>query len=208
MATSAIFWDRIAKRYSKSPISNQEAYERKLEITRSYFTPETKILEFGCGTGSTAILHAPLVKHIHAIDISEKMLDIARQKAETQNIENITFEQKAIEDLDDTTERYDVILGMSILHLLEDKKSAMLKVHRMLKPGGVFISSTFCGRGKAKLLRPFIALGSMVGLLPQVNFFSPESLQMSVKDAGFRLDHVWKPEKSDALFLAALKPKS
>ncbi len=37
----------------------------------------------------------------------------------------------------------DMVLGLSILHLLENKAEVMAKVHRMLKPGGVFVASTF-----------------------------------------------------------------
>lgn len=206
MATSSLFWDRMAKRYSKSPISNQQAYERKLEITKSYFTPESEILEFACGTGSTAITHAPFVKQITAIDISKNMLDIAKQKATDANIDNIIFEQATIEEFSQADESYDMVMAHSILHLLPNKAHAIKKAYKLLKPGGIFVTSTFCGRGKIKLLRPFLALGAMVGLLPKVSFFSPESLQMSIKDAGFRLDHVWQPENSDAIFIVALKP--
>ncbi len=31
----------------------------------------------GCGTGTTALIHAPFVKHITGIDISPNMLEIA-----------------------------------------------------------------------------------------------------------------------------------
>jgi cyclopropane fatty-acyl-phospholipid synthase-like methyltransferase len=37
---------------------------------------DMEVLEFGCGTGSTAIVHAPHVKELRAIDISEKMIGI------------------------------------------------------------------------------------------------------------------------------------
>ncbi|MEM9841084.1 MAG: SAM-dependent methyltransferase, partial [Pseudomonadota bacterium] len=67
MPDKAKFWDRIAEKYARQPISNQKAYEIKLDLTREYFTPQSNVLEFGCGTGSTAILHAPYVAHIHAI---------------------------------------------------------------------------------------------------------------------------------------------
>lgn len=206
MTTSTLFWDRMANRYAKSPISNKEAYERKLEITRKYFTPQSQVLEFGCGTGSTAILHSPFVKHIHAIDVSEKMLAIANSKVEAEDINNITFQKASIEEFDGAENSYDVILGLSILHLLNDKRAAMNKVHKMLKPGGVFVSSTYCGRGKNAFVRMLLSIGAAVHLLPKVKFFSPESLQMSVGDAGFRLDHVWQPEGSDALFIVARKP--
>ena len=67
MDRSAKFWDRIAKRYAKRPVADDAAYQKKLEITQSYFQPHMEVLEIGCGTGSTAITHAPNVKRIAAI---------------------------------------------------------------------------------------------------------------------------------------------
>ena len=63
---SAKFWDRIAARYSKKPVADEAAYQKKLQITRKYLRPDSRVLEFGCGTGSTAIAHAAHVKHVLA----------------------------------------------------------------------------------------------------------------------------------------------
>ena len=206
MAYSIKFWDRIANRYSRTPISNKQAYEKKLVITLKYFTPDSEVFEFGCGTGSTAILHAPYVGSIRAIDVSHNMLEIARKKADDEAIENITFEQTSIEDISVPDAFYDVVLGLSILHLLDDKEAVIDKVFKMLKPGGVFVSSTLCARGRMKMIRPFLVIGHFFGLLPKVHFFSASQFQLSLTDAGFRLDHIWQPEKSDAAFIVARKP--
>ena len=93
MDRPAKFWDKIAEGYAKQPVADEAAYQKKVQVTREYFQPEMEVLEFGCGTGSTAIAHAPYVKHILAIDISAKMLEIARVKAAAANVGNITFER-------------------------------------------------------------------------------------------------------------------
>ena len=85
-----------------------------------------EVLEFGCGTGSTAIIHAPYVKQIRAIDFSAKMIAIARKKADAEKITNISFEQLSIDDLSVDDQSFDMILGLSILHLLEDKEAVSL----------------------------------------------------------------------------------
>ena len=84
MDQSTNFWDKIAERHSKQPIADEATYQKKLQVTREYFQPDMEVLEFGCGTGSTAIIHAPYVKHIHAIDISSKMIEIAQGKADAE----------------------------------------------------------------------------------------------------------------------------
>ena len=78
MAQSTKFWDKIAEKYSKQPIADEAAYQKKLAVTRDYFRPDMEVLEIGCGTGSTAILHTPYVKHIRAIDFSANMSDFSR----------------------------------------------------------------------------------------------------------------------------------
>ena len=64
MVDGSKFWNKRADKYSQRPIADESAYQKKLETTRRYFQPDMEILEIGCGTGSTAIAHAPFVKHI------------------------------------------------------------------------------------------------------------------------------------------------
>ena len=78
MNDEARFWDKRAEKYAQRPVADQAAYEKKLEITRRYFNPDSVVLEIGCGTGSTALAHAPYVGHILATDISPNMIGIAR----------------------------------------------------------------------------------------------------------------------------------
>lgn len=203
---SAKFWDRIAERYAKKPVPDEAVYERKLATTRDYLRPDMEVLEFGCGTGSTAIAHAPYVKHIWAIDISSKMIEIAKEKAATGSVRNVTFEQSTIQDLHLSGESLDAVLGFSILHLLEDEQAAIAKVHAMLKPGGVFVSSTACLADTASWLRYVLPIGQALGRVPFVKFFSKQDLLNSLESAGFELDHVWQPGKGKAVFVVAKKP--
>ena len=200
------FWDKIADRYAKKPVPNEAVYQKKLKVTREYLRPEMEVLEFGCGTGSTAIAHAPFVRHILATDISSKMLDIARKKAFTAGVENIDFQHVTIEDLDVPSESIDAVLGLSILHLLDDKESALAKVHEMLRPGGAFVSSTACIGDTMKWFKLVGPVGHFFGLIPKVQVFRKDELVQSIQDAGFEIDHLWRPGKGEAVFIVARKP--
>ena len=205
MAPSAKFWDGIAGRYARQPVADAASYQTKLQVTRSNFRPDMEVLEFGCGTGSTAIAHAPHVKHIHAIDISSKMLDIARAKASAAGVTNVTFEQAAIDDFDAADGTYDAVLGLSILHLLKNKEAVIARVHGMLKPGGVFVTSTACLGDSMKYLKLVAPVGRAVGLMPLVRVFTAKELEKSLTDAGFAIDHHWLPGKGKAVFIVAKK---
>jgi ubiquinone/menaquinone biosynthesis C-methylase UbiE len=206
MPKNARFWDFIAKRYAKQPVADEASYRKKLEVTQTYLRPESEVLELGCGTGSTAILHAPKVKHVRAIDVSGKMLQIARGKAEAAGVGNISFEQMTIEDLEVPDASLDVVMAHSILHLLDDKEAAIAKVFRMLKPGGVFVTSTICLADSMNWFRYIARIGHFVGVLPLVKFFTAAELETTLTDAGFEIDHRWQPAPDKAIFLIGKKP--
>ena len=205
MKREARFWDRIAARYAKSPVSDEAAYQKKLSATREYFRPDMRVLEFGCGTGSTALAHAPYVAHVRATDISANMIEIARGKAEATRVKNVTFEQASIEELDVAPESIDVVLGLSILHLVADKEAAIAKVYRMLKPGGVFVSNTACLGDKLKFFKVIGPMGRWLGLIPRVAVFSRQELDDSLTAAGFSIDYQWQPTPTKAAFIVAKK---
>ena len=205
MDRSTKFWDRIAERYSKRPVPDEAVYQKKLEVTRGYLHPDMEVMEFGCGTGSTAIAHAPYVKHIHATDISTRMIEIARRKAAAEGIENVTFEQSGIDELHVPDQSLDAVLGLSILHLLEDKEAAIAKVHRTLKPGGLFVTSTACLGDTMKWFKVIGPIGRSLGLIPLVRVFTVKELESSLRDAGFEIDYQWQPGKGKAVFIVTRK---
>jgi len=207
MDKSEKFWDRLANRYSKQLISDEASYQKKLQITREYLNPDMEMLEFGCGTGSTAIIHAPYVKHIRAVDISSNMIEIARSKADKQKIENITFEKSSVDDLNIQKQGLDVVLGLSVLHLLEKKDEVIANIYKCLKPGGIFVSSTICLGDTMRWLKLIIPIGRSVGLMPLVKFFSRDQLTDSLLEAGFEIDYSWHPGKGKAVFIVAKKPE-
>nr|WP_070961326.1 class I SAM-dependent methyltransferase [Hyphomonas sp. Mor2] len=208
MPDKAKFWDGTAEKYSKQPIANQKAYEVKLDLTREYFTPESQVLEFGCGTGSTAVLHAPFVKHIDAIDVSSEMIRIAQDKLEPAGIQNVTFRVADMDGYEGAAESYDAALGLNIIHLLEDRMAAMREVYRVLKPGGYFISSTACLREKLlfTLMDPLFPLMHALGQWPRVYRLSAKRLQRDVEEIGFKTVHYWQPDNGMSVFLVGQKP--
>ena len=202
---SLLFWDLQAKGYSKKPVADEAAYQKKIEKTREYLNLDTEVFEFGCGTGSTAIRHAPLVKHILAIDGSAKMIEIAQKKADSEKIKNITFKTETIDAFSSPKESYDVVLGMNILHLVKNKEEVVSQVHDMLKPGGVFISSTVCLSNTSIFFTLLSKVGGIVGLT--LRLFTKEELKESIVNAGFEIEHEWQPEGEgiQAVFIVAKK---
>ncbi|HIC82321.1 MAG TPA: class I SAM-dependent methyltransferase [Kiloniellaceae bacterium] len=206
MAQAARFWDKVALRYSKKPVSDEASYEKKLKITQQYFRPDMEVLELGCGTGSTAMVHAPFVKHIHAVDISAGMLEIAKDKVEAAGIDNITFECAAVDAFTAPDESLDAVLALSLLHLVTDKEAVMARIHKMLKPGGLFVSSTVClGESMMRCIRFINPLGRALGLMPLVKVFTAKDMEDSVTAAGFEIERLWLPPDGITAFIVARK---
>lgn len=204
MKSAQQFWDKAAARYAKSPVKDEASYQKKLAITRDYFQPDWSVFEFGCGTGSTAILHAPYVRDILATDVSAKMLEIAEAKARDGGIDNIRFQQGTLDSLSLTPGSFDAVLGLNILHLVEDPEAAISRVSSLLKPGGVFVSNTVLADDMKLHWRLLIPLMQALGFAPHVSRFGKKGLLAMLARAGFDIDHEWQPD-SLSVFIVARK---
>ena len=206
MDKQARFWDKVAKKYSKQAINDLPAYERKLKTTQAYFSPESTALEIGCGTGSTAIVHAPFVKHYRATDLSANMIAIAHSKIGDELKDKLTFEQSSIDALK-VSEPVDMVLALSLLHLLENKDETMAKIYGWLKPGGVFVSSTVCIADSKKWFKFIAPIGYLLGLFPLLRVFTAAELKHSLLAQGFAIEHEWQPNTGMSVFIVARKPQ-
>jgi len=200
MKNPAKFWDNIAAKYAKSPISDMEAYTETLERTKSYLSPDDRVLEVGCGTGSTAFLLAESAKHITASDLSGAMIRIGVEKAKEQGISNVTLIKADLfgKTIDNTKDAiiengpYDVILAFNLLHLLEDAPAAIKRIHALLKPDGLFISKTTCLAGsgtpfKFRMIMMILPLMKWLGKAPYVNFLKIAEFEDLILTGGFKI---------------------
>lgn len=207
MPTSVEFWDKVADGYAKSKIRDERAYETKLKITQELFPPDAEVLEIACGTGTTALHHAPYVKHYTATDISANMLDIARQKASDLGVSNVAFEVQDIAEASWPRAHYDAVLAMSILHLLPDRAGALAKVYNAVKPGGVFVSSTICLGEMSFIFPALIAAMKLVGKAPKtVDSLTHQSVADTITAAGFIIEDHHRMSKAKVAFIVARKP--
>ncbi|MEL6662252.1 MAG: class I SAM-dependent methyltransferase [Pseudomonadota bacterium] len=208
MPDSATFWNNIAEGYAKSKIRDERAYEEKLKITQDLFPPNAHVLEIACGTGTTALHHAPHVETYQATDISPRMLEIAREKASAQGITNVLFSEEDIATAAWPADHYDAVLAMSILHLLPDRPAALARIRETLKPGGSFISSTICLGNMSFLFPMLIGAMKLVGKAPKVvDRLRHEDLAAAITEAGFVVEDHRRMSKGSVAFIVARKPE-
>jgi ubiquinone/menaquinone biosynthesis C-methylase UbiE len=187
IAAATRFWDRIAERYAADPIKDMAGYGRTLERTAALLKPADSVVEIGCGTGTTALRLAPSVSRIIASDVSPAMIAIARKKAEAQGCANVTFEARAAEERGGPAGLHDAVLAFNVLHLVADRAAVLAEAHRLLKPGGLFISKTPCLKEMNPLIRLAIPVMQLIGKAPPVDVFGAAELEAAVAAAGFTI---------------------
>lgn len=182
------FWDRMASRY-ETGIDDRydESYNETIQITKKYLKDTDVVLDYGCGIGITTIELAESVKKIHAIDISENMISIAKRKTEEREISNIQFDVTDIYDEKLEKESFDVIMAFNILYLIKDIDNVMKRINELLKPDGIFISATDCIQESIKfttLIQPFL---SKIGVIPYIRRFKISELEKIVEAGDFSI---------------------
>ena len=187
----ATFWNLIAKKYASSPIQDKVAYEKKLQKIKTYLSAENVVLDIGCGTGTQCGDIASNVKHVTGIDISRKLLTIARQRIAERNLDNVEFIQASLldEQLDKSVKpgSIDVIMGFFVLHFFDDINVAIKRIHALLKPGGMFISETACIGEKGKMLGIVLRFLGFFGLLPKINILKTRQVEQALEKNGFEI---------------------
>lgn len=181
------FWNKIARKYAASRISDMPGYERTLERTRHFLKPSDVAFEFGCGTGTTALKLAPSVARLVATDVSSEMIAIAREKALAEGCTNVEFTVATPSDAHAPEGAFDVALGFNVLHLVAARAEALRSIHRLLKPGALFISKTPCLREMNPMIRLIVPVMQAIGQAPYVAVFSTPELESEIDSAGFEI---------------------
>ncbi|MDI2139915.1 class I SAM-dependent methyltransferase [Streptococcus hohhotensis] len=114
-----------------------QAVEKQIDLLS-----DKEILDFGGGTGLLTLPLAKQAKFVILVDISEKMLEQARLKAEQQDIKNIQFlEQDLLKN--PLEKEIDLIVVCRVLHHMPDLDEALSLFHQHLKEDGQLLLADF-----------------------------------------------------------------
>src|SRR6266576_2976650 len=148
-------WDRM------SPIYLREVDDRFTEVIdgvvrRAGLQRGQQVLDLGTGTGSVALKTASTVLPggtVTAVDISREMLGLARQRALTMGLSNITFLEGRAEEIPVPSGRFDVVLASLSLMYVIDRAAAAREIARVLRPGGRLVAAVWGGPEDADIVR-------------------------------------------------------
>jgi len=165
------------------------------------------ILDYGCGAGSTGRKHfvpraEEMDSHIHAIDVSSKMVTHAREKFPhprvTYNIGSILEDDFPLKDL-----QFDRIFAIYVFHYIKDYKEALHRFYKLLKPGSQF---GFTVLARSNLFKMYTLLGEDPRFKPYMHGYqkfipqwyeeeetaehAEESFRKAVTNSGFTVTHM------------------
>jgi ubiquinone/menaquinone biosynthesis C-methylase UbiE len=100
-----------------------------------------RVIDLGCGEGGYAREIASRGAHVIGVDGSERMLEVARQRAQTEKleIEFVCANANALTPLLDRS--VDIVVAAMSLMDVEDYRGAVAEVHRILVPDGSLVMS-------------------------------------------------------------------
>jgi phosphatidylethanolamine/phosphatidyl-N-methylethanolamine N-methyltransferase len=138
-------YDRLADNYDM-------AYGRvlgrghKIAIRAMKLKGSLKILEVGIGTGLTLPLY-PRTADILGIDISEAMLDQAREKIAALKLTNTKVHTMSAEKLEFKDGSFDRVFAPSVISVVPRPEKVLEEMIRVCKPGGyICVVSHFAGK--------------------------------------------------------------
>ncbi len=106
--------------------------------------PGEVVLDLGSGGGIDVILSARRVGptgKAYGLDMTDEMLDLARNNATEADVTNVEFLKGHIESIPLPDATVDVVISNCVINLSTDKASVLAEAARVLRPGGRFAVS-------------------------------------------------------------------
>ena len=124
------FWDRFGRR----------------TVERLHLEPGARVLDACCGSGASAIPAAEAVGatgDVLGIDLAQRLLAIARQKATLRGLRNFEFRVGDLLDLGLPAAHFDVAICVFGIFFVPDMAAALRELWRVVRPGGRLAITTW-----------------------------------------------------------------
>jgi len=152
-------WNRVAPAWDKwdRRLDENMAFVNFRLIADARLRPGQRVLDLGSGTGYPALLAAQAVGRgggVVGLDLAEEMLAVARRKAASRGVSNVTFQAADITTLPFEPASFDAVISRFCLMFLPEIPTALAEIARVLKPAGYLAAAVW----SAPENNPFITI--------------------------------------------------
>ena len=170
-------------------------------------SPGEVVLDLGSGGGIDVLLSARRVSpggKAYGVDMTDEMLELARENQRRAGVENVEFLEGEIEDVPLPDGEVDVVISNCVINLSTDKPRVISEAFRVLKPGGRFAVSDVVFLGSKRDLPESVlqAVGLWTGCV--AGALEREEYEEMLRQAGFEdvrveVTNVYDPEVVEGL---------
>jgi ubiquinone/menaquinone biosynthesis C-methylase UbiE len=170
-------------------------YKPIIPLFRDSVSPSHEVIELGCGSGLVSFSVLSLVKKFVGIDFDANMISVANRKLE--NLRNPSINAQFLladaskRTIHELTTKYDRVLLVNILHIVDSPKNILNQAKSLLRAGGSILITNFChGEKMAKkyaLLSILLKISSKLGLMGTLWRFKFSEIEQLVLDLGLNI---------------------
>ena len=110
----------------------------KYEFAKRYVFDKF-VLDAGCGARRGPWILAQMAKKVIGVDYSPKAIEYAKRHFPKDNLE---YKVMDCCDLNFTDNTFEVVVSLEVIEHIKDQRRYLYEMHRVLKPGGLYIGST------------------------------------------------------------------
>src|SRR4051812_15587441 len=132
-----------------------------------------KMLDLGCGDGTTAVPAARLGAHVLGVDIARNLVVAGNRRVQELGLNNLRFQEGDATDLRDLTDRsFDIVLSVFGVMFAPKPHDVAREMVRVTRPGGRIVMGNWIP-GDPTLVAQILKVSSAYAPAPPAGFLSP-----------------------------------
>ena len=142
-------------------------------VARLGITPGLKVLDLGCGDGTTALPAARLGADVLGVDIASNLVEAGKRRAQAEGLANCRFQEGDASNLSDLADQsFDLVLSMFGAMFAPKPFDVAKEMVRVTRPGGRIVMANWIP-GDPTLVAQILKISAAHSPPPPEGFVSP-----------------------------------